>query len=255
MEIHTLQQASASSKFRNIVSNSVDLSYYDISFSIIDTDSLSVVAVTSNYEWHLCYWGHDLDKGLNQRLITGVKTWRNYDINHANIFAKFFPERKTKIDICTRHGACYEIMSVSSGNELEFAQVVSLLRLKPAISAVAKNLCRKKQDELSLPLRAHKVESVAGKVTDFSRSNPDIWQFGHLTFTSLEMDTIRLLLMCRSMKEIAWLHQCSVKTEHNRLNNIKMKAGCPHHPNSSLFDILNRNGVTQACLETFTISR
>ncbi|MBP2170667.1 DNA-binding CsgD family transcriptional regulator [Erwinia toletana] len=255
MDIHTCQQASASRSFSNAVSSNLDLSYYDISFSVIDTQSLRVVAVTSNYEWHLCYWGYDLDKELNQRLITGVRTWNNYDLSHATVFAKCLPERNTKIDICTRHGACFEIMSVSSSNEMEFTQIISLMRLKPAISAMARNLCRKKQDELSLPLRSRETGRVVEKVAAISLINHDIWQFGHLTFTRLEMDSIRQLLMCRSMKEIAWAHQCSVKTEHNRLNNIKMKAGCPHHPNSSLFDILNRNGVTQACLENFTISR
>ncbi|MFS2224912.1 hypothetical protein [Pantoea sp. B65] len=254
MEINTPQRARASLLFSDAIRHVLDPDNQDVSFSFVDTSLAKVIAFSTNYQWHLNYWACNLDKGMQQRLIPGVKTWQSYDYAHTAILKKFLPDRKTKIDICTRHGDCYEIMSLSCNYDIDFNNICRLFSLKPRLSAVASSLYHKRQDELALPLR----DAVsANRYTAQPRDTFQLkkWQFGHLVFTDLEIDTLRQLLMCRSVKEIAYAHHCSVKVERHRIDNIKQKAGCQYHPNSALFDILNQHGVIQACLANCIIYR
>ncbi|MFN1149590.1 hypothetical protein [Serratia liquefaciens] len=253
MNVDSIRQQKSSKKFREMAALSFDLDQADISFSCIDTSLNRVMSVTTNYQWHLNYWGHDLDKQLAQRLVPGIVSWNRYDPLHQSILKENMPSRKTKIDICTRHSNIFELMSVSTDVNLEFMDVGSLLKIKPKISTIVGHTFKKHGTELSLPLRSD-MNLGPASFTSPSESpfqSTSTWQFGDLTLTELEMDTVRQLLMCRSIKEIANKHNCNEKVERKRLDNIKRKMDSEGHPVSYLFDKLKENGVVQTCLESF----
>ena len=211
------------------------------------------MSVTTNYQWHLNYWANDLDKHLSQRLTPGIMSWNRYDPVHQSIFKENMPSRKTKIDICTRHSDLFELMSVSTDTVLEFMDVGNLLTIKPKLSTLVRRTFHKHGTELALPLRCE-MSFVPDKVKEAAKDTLEsigTWQFGELILTDLEMDTIRQLLMCRSIKEIANKHNCNEKVERKRLDNIKRKMDSEGHPISYLFDRLKENGIVQTCLDSF----
>lgn len=253
MNIDSVRQQKSSKKFREMAALSFDLDKSDISFSCIDTSQKCVMSVTTNYQWHLNYWANDLDKHLSQRLIPGIKSWNRYDPFHQSIFRENMPSRRTKIDICTRHSDLFELMSVSTDTGIEFMDVGSLLTIKPKLSTIVRRTFKKHGDELALPLRSEisleRTCDILPGVDHFQ--SVATWQYGEITLTDLEMDTVRQLLMCRSIKEIANKHNCNEKVERKRLENIKRKMDSEGHPVSYLFDRLKDNGIVQTCLDSF----
>ncbi|MER5130249.1 hypothetical protein [Serratia marcescens] len=255
MHIDSIRQENASKTFRALTGGFLDLDKSDISLSYVDLTQKHIIAVTTNYEWHLNYWENNLDTQITQRLLPGIINWSKYDSMHQLTFKKFMPKRACKIDICTKHNTLYELLSVSTDRELDFHEVRMLFMAKPKISATARHVIRKQNiNKLTLPLRCtllpphHNPSSIYAPKSEIKTC-----QFGNISITDLEMSTIRQLFSYRSIKEIARTHNCSEKVERKRVSNIKRKMNCEHFPLSFLFDRLNENGVIQSCLDSYII--
>ncbi|BEO64188.1 hypothetical protein SMQE30_46110 [Serratia marcescens] len=194
MHIDSIRQENVSKAFRTLTAGVFDLDKSDISLSYVDLTQKHIIAVTTNYEWHLNYWENNLDTQITQRLLPGIINWNKYDSTHQCTFKKFMPKRVCKIDICTKHNALYELLSVSADRELDLHEISMLLIEKPKISATARQVIRKQNiNKLTLPLRCtlplphhappHLHTQVRNKIMP-------VWQHFHHRFRNEHHTTI-----------------------------------------------------------------
>lgn len=258
MDIHSPTQEKLSKHFKEQIHFSLGLSHFEVSFSLIDSMQKTILAASTDYQWHLGYWDANLDKKLSQRLVPGIATWDDYGRQHIDVLREYKSPDSSKVDICTQHDNLFELLSITLPAKANFRQISQLFSIKPAVSALASKIFKQHSHEVLLPFRGQ--TKLASPVSFLDKENRGLqhantYQFGDLRLTTLEMDTIRLLLMHRSIKEIANLHKCHEKVERKRLNNIKRKTGGEFYPMSYLFDQLQKHGVIQACLNSYIIFR
>lgn len=81
-----------------------------VSFSRVDTQLEQVKTVSTNYSWHLAYWGDELYKNLHSRLKPGINLWNSQGAQNFRESAKASHNR---VDIVTNQGSQYDILSIS----------------------------------------------------------------------------------------------------------------------------------------------
>ncbi|AVX38240.1 TPA: helix-turn-helix transcriptional regulator [Yersinia enterocolitica] len=238
---------------KRIFASYFDWDDMDVNYTKIDLDSRDIYAMPSNYEWHLIYFDDDLDLSISERIIPGMQCWRDYSSKHSEVLLKN-DKRESKIDICTRHGNIYEILSINSKRKLSFSDVMTIYKWKPTIADYAYRVWHQDLD-IVLPLREKispnkKIPNQKDDSTDELLTIHPYMRFGNVRFTRKEMITIRLLLSHRKVKEISAIQGCSITAEHSRIQRIKQKLNCKHHSLGGLFNALKNHGITLSCLET-----
>ncbi|MBO1928596.1 hypothetical protein J4731_01195 [Providencia rettgeri] len=59
-----------------------------IHYTVINVDERNIYTLSSDYEWQLIYWHHDMDLSLKERLFAGVQYWSNYSDAYQKILTK-----------------------------------------------------------------------------------------------------------------------------------------------------------------------
>ncbi|MBS0054654.1 hypothetical protein [Yersinia sp. Marseille-Q3913] len=254
MDVDNILMESNIKSMRRVFNGCFDFNCIDINYSVIDLDRGVILTLPSNYEWHLIYWGDNLDMHISERMKPGIQYWNDYSLLYSETLSKS-EKRESKIDVCTHKGNVFEIMSVNSNRKLSPAEVLEILKYKPVISDFAYKLWKpKKQQEIMLPIRENIVNSVEEKAViadDEAINYHPYMRFGNVVFTRKEMMTIRYLLSHHRIKEIAALQGCSLSVERQRIHRIKEKMNCQYQPSSALFNALKLHGVTLACMDIF----
>ncbi|MEX6034521.1 hypothetical protein [Providencia hangzhouensis] len=108
IESNRMEKISASVKLD--LCNYFNWNDIDVNYNIIDIDEKKIYALSSDYEWQLIYWHHDMDLSLKERLFAGVQYWSNYSEAYQKILTKLDKGNK-KIDFCNRYNNLFEIFS------------------------------------------------------------------------------------------------------------------------------------------------
>jgi DNA-binding CsgD family transcriptional regulator len=221
--------------------------YTEITHTLINQKEGYISTLPSNYQWHLTYWQNDLDLKLSERCREGMHSWTEYSHPHKKSLCKI-GKNITKIDICTKTNDGYELFSVSQTQSNDLSQIVNAFKLKAAVSHYAARMQNLQYDKTRLPLRQKLSPIYIDKIT--LPEYPHFF-FNGINFTPTEMNTIRLLLELKTIKEIATYHYCTLTAEKRRIEHIKQKLSCENQPLSKLFSVLRKRGVTAACLESY----
>lgn len=226
--------------------------YTEITHSIINVQEGVVLTLPSRYDWHLQYWGSDLDLRLMERCKEGVHAWTEYSQYHDDVLSKNVGA-VTKFDICTPIEEGFELFSVSrTAAASQFSAFVNIHKLKAAVSHYVTSITSRWKDNMLLPLRATTAESSncdTVKLTSIGEY-PHFF-FNGITFSEIEMRAIKELLALKSLKEIAALNNCTTTAEKRRIVRIKQKLDCDNQPLSRVFEVLKQKGITAACLDTY----
>ena len=245
---------SACRQFTNKIECFFDLKVTDVSLIRIDLEREKINGISSHYDWLLMNWDDDLDLLVSERISSGIQFWSNYSSAYANTFSRI-KNNKMKVDICHKTGSVYEIISINTKKDIGVKDILNLFKMRPVLSDFTHKIWQQK-DNIDLPLREKIVPSETtvvaadGQTSDLFNIHNHM-RFGNIRLTQKEMLTIRMLLsQCRT-KEISYIQGCSIMTEHQRIQTIKEKLGCPNASSSGLFKALNEHGITTACLDLF----
>lgn len=221
-----------------------------VSFSRINREQNRISTICTDYDWHLMYWNEDVYKSVSKRFTEGINVWDGLDHRHKEQLKK--TRATQKVDITTGTGTSIDILSVATKKLINERVVISLLSLKPKVTYLSEKIWREERPKkLILPISTSPATS-SGKENETSiRLDISNHSFGNITFSEKEMQTIQLLLQLKSLKEIAWFHQCSNTAERKRIELIKQKLGCSGKSASCLFEALKKYGITQACLSNY----
>jgi len=251
MDVSNIHLERISRRFDNDLRLTFGYDLTEVTHTLINLRLGFVSPVPSDYHWHLQYWANDLDLSLSERIRSGIHSWDGYSAAHGNALKKN-DKRLRKIDICTPCPDGFEILSVSQCRDIEFTDFLKILQIKSIVSRYANAARKKSGAQILLPLRSS-IEPTfrpdSGNIIEFPLGAQH--DFNGVRLTSRELDTVRLLLELRSIKEISAMHQCSATAEWRRLNRIKEKFDCANMPLSKLFQKLKSEGVTRACLNTY----
>ncbi|CFQ45259.1 hypothetical protein [Yersinia aleksiciae] len=255
MDVNNSVVEKNSFNLRGAFSNYFDWDSMDVTYLKIDVVNKCIFAMPSNYEWHLIYFHDDLDLRMSERVVPGIQYWSDYSSKYMEALLKN-TKKESKIDICTKYGNEFEILSITSKNKLSFADVMTLYKWKPVIADYAQRVWHQDRDIIlplreEIPTQKNTIKNSHDSVGELLDVHP-FMRFGNIRFTRKEMITIRLLLSHRKVKEIAAIHGCLITTEHARILRIKQKLDCEHHSLGGLFKALKDHGVTLSCLETLT---
>ncbi len=234
---------------------STDATIDNIAYSYINTKERTIHTMPSHYAWHLSYWDNQLDLQIGERLKPGMHYWNNINNDHQHVLNQAFHHIR-KIDICVSNETSFDLFSVSYLGQLTLHDYAELQRFMPFISYQARQIRKKLNDKVLLPLRADNVISAFQYDAHNDSLHHDYHgklQFGHLTLTVLEWRTINAMLKMQAAKEIARNMKCSEVMIRKRIHTIKTKCQCAHQPNSKLFQQLKKYGVTSSCLNDFII--
>ncbi|CNI05067.1 Bacterial regulatory proteins%2C luxR family [Yersinia thracica] len=244
-----------SNNMRSTFAHCFDWDNTIVGHGVIDIVNQKIIAIDSDYEWHLLFWHDDLDLQISKRLTPGIQPWLNYPDSYINTLSKFKNKKlRTQVNICTRHGSIFELTSLSSTGVLSSNDMMNFLKLKPTLSDYANQIWKTKnnQQEISLPLRDNTIIDIIepNETKSDSLDYHPYMRFGNIRFTQKEIITIRYLLSHKKVKEIAALQGCSATTIQTRINRIKEKLDCQNQSSAVLFKALKEHGVTLACLDT-----
>jgi len=233
-------------QFKKSLANMTD-SILHVCYSQINSAQKTIRTLSTEYDWHLCYWDKNLQQSVSKRMTPGVSTWTRKNAEHKKLMKQYQVPFKTDYTICSSSGSS-EIVSVASNKILSNKEIHSLAQLRPKLAHQA-NILWRKNDVLSLPFKGSPIEPE--HAIEFTGIQPK-FQFGNAVLTEKEMGTIRHLLSLKTIKEIAWIHQCCEAAEKKRLESIKQKFGCKNASRSALFQKLKEHGVIDACLDVYT---
>lgn len=254
MDVTNNQFEINSTNMRSTFAHCFDWDKVIVGYGIIDITNKKIISMTSDYHWHLLFWSDNLDLQISDRLNPGVQPWYNYPANYLDTLFKFKNKKlKTKVDVCTRQGSMFELVSLSSTGALSVTDMINFLKFKPTLSDYTNQIWKRKNNrkEISLPLRADIIinETTPANTNSDALDYHHYMRFGNIRFTQKEIITIRLLLSHRKVKEIAAFQGCTTTTERIRIHRIKEKLNCQHQSPASLFKALKEHGVTLACLD------
>jgi DNA-binding CsgD family transcriptional regulator len=248
MDVSSAQMERACAHFKKSLSGITD-NVIHVSYSLINQEKKSIYTLSTDYDWHLCYWDEDLHQSVSKRMIPGISVWAEKNQAHRELMERHHIPFKTDYTISSGSESS-EILSIASQRCLTSREFHSLSLLRPLLSHQA-HLLWQKNGVQSLPFQSIPLESEhALQLTAISPK----FQFGHIILTEKEMSTIRALLSLKTIKEIAWLHQCSEAAEKKRVETIKQKLGCQNASRSALFQMLKKHGVIDACLDVYVTS-
>ncbi|MBU2898209.1 hypothetical protein [Vibrio hepatarius] len=218
-----------------------------VSFSRVDTELEQVKTVSTNYSWHLAYWGDGLYKNLHSRLKPGINLWNSQG---AQNFRESVKASHNRIDIVTNQGSQYDILSISLPTTPLLCDVVSqAISFRPKINHLA--------------LECWSDKPIAISIAGLSRSNSTQlkcieekkYVFGDLTLTQDELTSVRYFLEMKTFQEVAVIRGCKEVEEVRRIYTIKCKLGCECQPDSVFFTKLVKYGVAVTCLDSFIMYR
>ncbi|ARC90865.1 hypothetical protein B6A42_00100 [Vibrio coralliilyticus] len=218
-----------------------------VSFSRVDTQLEQVKTVSTNYSWHLAYWGDELYKNLHSRLKPGINLWNSQGAQNFRESAKASHNR---VDIVTNQGSQYDILSISLPITPLPCDVVSqAIAFRPKVNHLALECWSDK--EIQIPIDS--LSAANSVQSNYDEEKPYV--FGNLTLTHDELTSVRYFLEMKTFQEVALLRGCQEAEEARRLYIIKCKLGCESQPDSVFFRKLVEHGVTVACLDSFITYR
>lgn len=253
MDVHNTDMEAVCHVFKRHVEY-MGMDDLSVSFSRVDVQDKTVNTISTNYPWHIAYWESGLHKMLERRLCPGLHLWESLDNKHLNILRASTSDI-TKIDFVTQHGSSFELLSVSAVSPISFGFVQEISQLKTQISDLSEQCWGKHKEQLVLPYVAQTSAQHSQETNTLRAKINEGYQFGHIKISQDELDTIRHMLQWKSVKEISVLKRSSEFTEARRINEIKRKFGCLNQPDSELFKQLVKQGVTLACLDSYTMFR
>ncbi len=246
---HTQAHERACNKFNKLLSGSGLNDLHHIAFSRINPAESSVMAISNNYSWHVNYWESGLVNCLSERIQHEVKTW--FQLSEPHRSRAKAEGLACKIDICTLHDGIYDLFSAGSRSPFTQNEIIDLNQVKPKISSLATELwieCA--VSRLTYEERIDHHSAAKDLSLDLTEKNA----FGSIELSDKELQTIKLLLHWKSIKEIAFLEHVSENQVRRRIKSIKNKFGNERMSDSSLFEVLKKHGVILACLGACTIS-
>ncbi|WP_152431130.1 hypothetical protein [Vibrio aquimaris] len=218
-----------------------------VSFSRVDTQLEQVKTVSTNYSWHLAYWGDELYKNLHSRLRLGINLWNSQG---AQNFCESAKASHNRVDIVTNQGSQYDILLISLPITPLPCDVVSQsIAFRPKVNHLALECWSDKQIQISIDSL-----SVANSTGPNDAENKP-YVFGNLMLTHDELTSVRYFLEMKTFQEVALLRGCKETEEARRIYIIKCKLDCESQPDSVFFRKLVEHGVTVACLDSFIMYR
>ncbi|NIH03755.1 helix-turn-helix transcriptional regulator [Providencia rettgeri] len=247
MDIENRKIEKISARVKLDLYNYFDWNDIDIHYTVINVDERNIYTLSSDYEWQLIYWHHDMDLSLKERLFSGVQYWCNYSDAYQKILTKLDKGNK-KIDICNRYNNLFEIFSLNANHKVPYEHLLTLYQWRSIVSEYAYKQWSENKT-VALPLR-QKIELYEPEpIICRGKETPNFIRFGQLSFSNKEALTIRLLLSHRNIKEISRIQGCSEDEEYRRLNNIKKKLNCEMVSQKECFSVMKEHGITLASLE------
>lgn len=86
MDVENKYLESSCADFNRKFLNYFDWNEVDVTYSRIDLSNNVVRTLSNQYEWILIFWDDDLDKKVEERLVSGVQYWNNY----SDLFKKHY---------------------------------------------------------------------------------------------------------------------------------------------------------------------
>lgn len=248
MDIENNRMEKISTRMKLDLYNYFDWNDIGIHYTVINVDERNIYTLSSDYEWQLIYWHHDMDLSLKERLFAGVQYWSNYSDAYQKILTKLDKGNK-KIDFCNRYNNLFEIFSLNANHKVPYDHLLSLYRWRSIVSEYAYEKWSENKT-VALPLRQKIELDETAPIICRGNEISNYIRFGQLSFSNKEVLTIRLLLSHRNINEISRIQGCSEATENKCILRIKEKLGCSYTSPSGLFQALKENGITLACLES-----
>ncbi|EKT59053.1 hypothetical protein [Providencia rettgeri] len=88
MDIENNKMEKISARVKLDLCNYFDWNNIGVNYNVIDVDEKKIYVLSSDYEWQLIYWHHDMDLSLKERLFAGVQYWSNYSDAYQKILTK-----------------------------------------------------------------------------------------------------------------------------------------------------------------------
>ncbi|MCG7499631.1 hypothetical protein MHO82_22460 [Vibrio sp. Of7-15] len=253
MDVHNTDMEAVCHVFKRHVEY-MGMDDLSVSFSRVDVQDKTVNTISTNYPWHIAYWESGLHKVLHRRLCPGLHLWESLDNKHLDTLRASTSDI-TKIDFVTQHGSKYDLLSVSAVSPISFGFVQEISHLKTQIEDLSEQCWGKHKEALILPYVGQTSVQRSLEMDELRVRRNEGYQFGRIKLSQDELDTIRHMLQWKSVKEISIINRSSEFDEARRINGIKQKFGCLNKPDSELFKQLVKQGVTLACLDSYTMSR
>ncbi|MEY0963080.1 helix-turn-helix transcriptional regulator [Providencia alcalifaciens] len=247
MDIENRKIEKISARVKLDLYNYFDWNDIDIHYTVINVDERNIYTLSSDYEWQLIYWHHDMDLSLKERLFSGVQYWCNYSDAYQKILTKLDKGNK-KIDICNRYNNLFEIFSLNANHKVPYEHLLTLYQWRSIVSEYAYKQWSENKT-VALPLRQKIELDEPEPIICRGKETSNFIRFGQLSFSNKEALTIRLLLSHRNIKEISRIQGCSEDEEYRRLNNIKKKLNCEMVSQKECFSVMKEHGITLASLE------
>ena len=239
MDVHSKKIEAACKKFKEDLSFPTTITH--VSFSRLNKESKSLKALCTDYEWHLNYWSQELYKLINTRITTNNNNWICLGNAHQELMLDY--GINYKIDMTVKSQNIIDILSVASIKPLNKKEIDNLLSVSSKIGMLSKNIFKNFQiDDLPLTINnnPHNSEQINIKVNGVKKH-----LFGNVCYSEKELSTIQKLLELKSIKEIAWIHNCSLTAEKKRIDTIKKKSGCECGSLSALYKHLKLQGLVR----------
>ncbi|KLN66296.1 hypothetical protein [Vibrio sp. VPAP30] len=218
-----------------------------VSFSRVDIQRQQVKTVSTNYSWHLAYWGDELYKKLHSRLKPGINLWNSQGVQN---FQESSQASHNRVDIVTNQGSLFEILSISLPITPLPCDVVSqAIAFRPKVNHLALECWSDKEIQIPIDILSTPNTSQCGYVEQAE------YIFGNLALTHDELTSVRYFLEMKTFKEVSIIRGCKEAEEARRIYIIKCKLDCQHQPDSVFFKKLVEHGVTVACLDSFITYR
>lgn len=215
-----------------------------VSYSRVDTHLHQVKTVSTNYSWHLAYWGDELYKNLHSRLKPGINMWNSQRVQN---FSGSCKASHNRVNIVTKNGFDYHILSISLPTT---PQPCDLVGQTIAISSKINQLALECWSDKEIQIPIDNLSSSNSVLTE-----PKEYVFGEITLTQDELTSVGYFLEMKTCYEVSVIRGCTEANEAHRLNIIRYKLGFENQPDSFFFNKLVELGVTVACLDSFIMSR
>jgi hypothetical protein len=248
MNVDSIAMAKACAKFFRRMNGKYNDPIH-ISYSVVSVDNRSIYTISTDYNWHLSYWEHDLNQTVSKRLSPGISFWQDKGAEHLALLSLHHISHKVDYTWISPQSHQVEIISLAGHHPLSSRETHQLASIRPLLAYEAHQLWQKNNVD-ALPYEPDILPLIPPD--DFAEE-PSHFRFGDITLTKREMSTIRQLLAFHSVKVIAWQHRCSESAEIKRIETIKKKIGCSGN-RAVFFQLLRQYGITEACLDVYTTS-
>ena len=236
------------------VKNISDNNIIHVSFTHVSLEKKFIHVISSDTEWLNFFWNYNLDLLINDRISNKCSYWSNLGAPYINFF-KYISNYSEITDLCVKHQNNFNILSIHSKEMISFNDQALFLSLLPSLTYHTHKM-RKNNKYNFKGLTDTTLYRIQNRILDIDL-NDDYelqekrYRFNDVTLTKLELTYLKYLCSWMSQKEIAYRQQVSETAVRKVLSNVKRKFGHEAMPNSKLFKILKKYGVTLAFLNDF----